>query len=62
MGNDYVEFFNNIEDAKNNYEMMKERFVGVHLYYAKKSYITKGYPNVNISLVEIYRNNYGLPY
>lgn len=25
MGNDYVEFFKNIEDAKNNYEMMKER-------------------------------------
>ena len=62
MGDDYVEFFNNIEDAKNNYEMMKQRFVGVHLYYAKKSYNTKGYPNVNISLVEIYRNNYGLPY
>jgi hypothetical protein len=61
-GNDYVEFFKNIEDAKNNYEMMKERFVGVRLYYAKKSYNTKGYPNVNISLVEVYRNNYGLPY
>lgn len=44
MGDDYVEFFDNIEDAKNNYEMMKERFVGVHLYYAKKSYNTKGYP------------------
>mgnify|MGYP003085849014 FL=1 len=42
--------------------MMKERFVGVRLYYAKKSYNTKGYPNVNISLVEVYRNNYGLPY
>lgn len=62
MGNDYVEFFKNIEDAKNNYEMMKERFVGVRLYYAKKSYNTKGYPNANISLVEVYRNNYGLPY
>lgn len=62
MGNDYVEFFKNIEDAKNNYEMMKGRFVGVRLYYAKKSYNTKGYPNVNIPLVEVYRNNYGLPY
>ena len=62
MGNDYVEFFKNIEDAKNNYEMMKERFAGVRLYYAKKSYNTKGYPNVNISMAEVYRNNYGLPY
>jgi hypothetical protein len=35
MGDDYVEFFDNIEDAKNNYEMMKERFVGVHMCYEK---------------------------
>lgn len=62
MGNDYAEFFRNIEDAKNNCEMMKERLVGVRLYYAKKSCNTKGYPNVNISLAEVYRNNYGLPY
>lgn len=60
--NNYVEFFDNIEEAKNNYEMMKERFSGVGLYYAKKSFNTKGYPNVNISLVEVYRNIYGLPY